>query len=74
MSKAVRIVSGVRGTMVSSKWQMASGKPHQRLELWQQAMLLLKEIYAVTTGFPTPPSLPATRHLLTAIHQRHYRV
>jgi four helix bundle protein len=31
---------------------MASGKPHQRLEVWQQAMLLVKEIYAVTTGFP----------------------
>ncbi len=31
---------------------MASGKPHQRLELWRQAMLLVKEIYAVTAGFP----------------------
>ena len=31
---------------------MASRKPHQRLELWQQAMLLVKEIYAVTTDFP----------------------
>lgn len=38
--------------MVSSKWQMASGKPHQRLELWQQAMLLVKEVYAVTACFP----------------------
>lgn len=38
--------------MASSKWQTASGKPHQRLELWQQAMLLVKEIYSVTTGFP----------------------
>ena len=31
---------------------MASLKPHQRLELWQQAMLLVKETYAVTIGFP----------------------
>ena len=31
---------------------MASGKPHQRLERWQQAMLLVKEVYAVTAGFP----------------------
>ena len=38
--------------MANSEWQMASGKPHQRLELWQQAMLLVKEIYSVTTGFP----------------------
>ena len=38
--------------MASSEWQMASLKPHQRLELWQQAMLLVKETYAVTIGFP----------------------
>jgi four helix bundle protein len=39
--------------MANGEWQMVSSKPHQRLELWQQAMLLLvKEIYAVTTGFP----------------------
>lgn len=38
--------------MANSKWRMASCKPHQRLELWQQAMLLVKEIYTVTTGFP----------------------
>jgi len=45
-------VTGSVGNMANSKWKMASGKPHQRLELWQQAMLLVKEIYAVTTGFP----------------------
>lgn len=45
-------MTGSVGNMANSKWQMASGKPHQRLELWQQAMLLVKEIYAVTTGFP----------------------
>jgi len=38
--------------MASSEWQMASLKPNQRLELWQQAMLLVKETYAVTIGFP----------------------
>jgi four helix bundle protein len=38
--------------MASSEWRVASRKPHQRLELWQQAMLLVKEIYTVTTGFP----------------------
>jgi len=30
--------------MAGSEWHMASGKPHQRLELWKQAMLLVKEI------------------------------
>jgi four helix bundle protein len=52
MSPAEHTVTGSGGNMANSKWQMASGKPHQRLELWQQAMLLVKEIYTVTTGFP----------------------
>jgi four helix bundle protein len=31
---------------------VANPKPHQRLELWQQAMLLVKEVYSVTATFP----------------------
>ena len=52
MSPAVNIEIGLKCNMANSEWQMASSKPHQRLELWQQAMLLVKEIYAVTAGFP----------------------
>ncbi len=38
--------------MASSESQVGNPKPHQRLELWQQAMMLVKEIYAVTVDFP----------------------
>jgi len=31
---------------------MESGKPHRRMEVWQQAMLLVESIYAATASFP----------------------
>ena len=38
--------------MASGEWQVENPKPHQRLELWQQSMLLVKEVYAATARFP----------------------
>lgn len=31
---------------------MKSLKPHQRLDVWQSSMKLVKEVYAVSAGFP----------------------
>ena len=31
---------------------MENFKPHQKLDAWQQSMLLVKEIYAVSSTFP----------------------
>ncbi len=38
--------------VASSESQVEHGKPHQRLEMWKQAMLLVKEVYASTACFP----------------------
>ena len=38
--------------MASGELRVANPKPHQRLEIWRQAMLLVKETYSVTAGFP----------------------
>jgi four helix bundle protein len=38
--------------MASGEWQVENPKPHQRLELWQQSILLVKEVYAATARFP----------------------
>ncbi|MDP3481976.1 MAG: four helix bundle protein [Sulfuricella sp.] len=38
--------------MANGKLRVANPKPHQRLEVWQQAILLVKETYSATAGFP----------------------
>jgi len=38
--------------VANSELQVDYGKPHQRLEMWKQSMLLVKAIYTATASFP----------------------
>ncbi len=41
-------------------------KPHQRLDVWQQAMLLVKETYLATTSFPAEEMFGLTSQMRRA--------
>ena len=41
-------------------------KPHQKLEVWQQSMMLVKEIYAVSSTFPAQEMYGLTNQMRRA--------
>lgn len=41
-------------------------KPHQRLDVWQQAMLLVEETYSVTASFPAAEMFGLTSQMRRA--------
>jgi four helix bundle protein len=44
----------------------AHQKPHQRLDVWQQSMVLVKEIYAATANFPAAEMFGLTSQMRRA--------
>jgi four helix bundle protein len=45
---------------------MENLKPHQKLDVWQQSMLLVKEIYAVSSTFPAQEMYGLTNQMRRA--------
>lgn len=45
---------------------VAHPKPHQRLDVWQQAMLLVKETYSASASFPTTEMFGLTSQMRRA--------
>ena len=52
--------------VASGKLKTASSKPHQRLDVWQQAMLLVKEVYSATASFPAAEMFGLTSQMRRA--------
>lgn len=42
-------------------------KPHEKLEAWQQAMMLVKQVYSVTQTFPKEEMFGLTQQMRRAV-------
>lgn len=52
--------------LASGEFRIAHPKPHQRLDVWQQAMLLVKETYSATASFPAAEMFGLTSQMRRA--------